>query len=189
MKHKAIAIFKWMQQNNSDNIFTDSVLFKLHAINLDPVGSDEITSYEYKVSKPFLNKQQILFVGNNGHFYCREDLPANGEFSDILENGIAEKLIQILFDSKCYIDKSAFDEAITVQEFQPIPRGANPYLHDLFHQGVGLAGNWEVMFSKPQVTDENADPSLTYLILVNTKTGRRFNLDLTEANKFLSEEV
>lgn len=93
------------------------------------------------------------------------------------------KYIDAMFRSGYFVDRSVFDEAVTVQERSSIPPGSNPYNYDDIRMGCDIGHNWQAMFHSPVRTEEDPKPSLTELVLINTKTGRRFHLDLTRANE------
>lgn len=68
-------------------------------------------------------------------------------------------------------------EPIKVKELPPLHPNVNPYIFDSVRQGVKLSGNWEAMFQQ----DLKCSHDQSELILVNTKTGRCFKLDMTNA--------
>ena len=66
----------------------------------------------------------------------------------------------------------------TTKELSPIPAGANPFHHDESHMGTELVRGWVAMH---QGYDRKDDPmALPYIILVNTRSGQRIQVDLTE---------
>lgn len=67
--------------------------------------------------------------------------------------------------------------AIKVEESESFPPNCNPFHHDMYHSGCHLTGHWTAMFS---TVVKDGEPE--YIYLINTKTGRRFRLDLTAAN-------
>lgn len=60
-----------------------------------------------------------------------------------------------------------------VQHIESIPAG-NPFQHDLYHMGTRLGTNCMVMYGKH---DNKEQP---YIIIVNTKTGERVQINLNE---------
>ena len=72
--------------------------------------------------------------------------------------------------------------AIKVEEVESYPPNCNPFNQDLFHMGSQITGNWMAMY-KEHIARKPEDDEAQYMYLINTKTGRRFRLDLSEANK------
>lgn len=67
---------------------------------------------------------------------------------------------------------------LTTRDLDPFPPASNPFHHDAFHMGTQLPGGWMAMHRS--VSD---DQDLKYLILINTKTGQRIQLDINKVNK------
>lgn len=64
----------------------------------------------------------------------------------------------------------------TARHLAPIPAGDNPFHHDAFHMGTTLVRGWMVMHTG---FDRKENPlDLTYVILVNTRTGQRIRINL-----------
>lgn len=103
------------------------------------------------------------------------------EKSEYLPENKAVKYIDLLID---HFDKQEeFAQAITVREMSSIPPGTNPYHYDSIRMGCNISQNWQAMFYTAQSSEEDPKPSLSELVLINTKTGRRFHLDLTKADE------
>lgn len=59
-----------------------------------------------------------------------------------------------------------------------IPANSNPFHFDGYHMGTDLVRGWTVMHEG--YDHKEAPQPLTYLILINTRTGKRFRLDLPQ---------
>lgn len=100
-----------------------------------------------------------------------------------LNDACVNNYIDAMFQAGHFVDQSMFAQAVTVQERSSIPPGSNPYLHDSIRMGCDIGHHWQAMFYSPQSSEEDPKPCLKELVLINTKTGRRFHLDLTKANE------
>lgn len=70
----------------------------------------------------------------------------------------------------------------SVREMTFFPRNCNPFHHDLSHMGTPLVRGWVAMhegYGRPDVEDQ-----LRYVILVNTRTGRRLRVDISELEDY-----
>ena len=64
---------------------------------------------------------------------------------------------------------------LKIVELSPFPENCNPFHHDLSHMGTPIGKDLMLMHSNHN-TEE-----CKYLIFVNTKTGKRFRLELDES--------
>lgn len=73
----------------------------------------------------------------------------------------------------------------TAMELSSIPVNSSPYVHDRERSGTHLWGGWEAMWKSEKAYGKDGTPydEMDELILVDTKTGRRFSVDLTEITK------
>jgi hypothetical protein len=58
----------------------------------------------------------------------------------------------------------------TIEELESIPAESNPFHHDLYNMGTQMGKDLMIMHGNHSSED------CEYLILVNTKTGRRFRI-------------
>lgn len=74
--------------------------------------------------------------------------------------------------------------AISVIELPPFPENCNPFHHDLVAMGSALSGGWFAMYHQHAGKDTDGVPyeEPETIVLVNSRTGRRFELDMTFAN-------
>lgn len=66
---------------------------------------------------------------------------------------------------------------VNIKELESIPAGSNPFHHDLFNMGTPINDSWIIMH-----TSSNQRP-LPYMILVNSTTGQRIELNLDQLNE------
>lgn len=64
----------------------------------------------------------------------------------------------------------------TVEDMEPIPAGANPFVHDDYSMGTDLVRGWTVMH--PGFDNKEEPRALQWLYLVNTRTGQRIKIKL-----------
>lgn len=68
------------------------------------------------------------------------------------------------------------DTGISISDLPRLPPGANPFHHDSYHMGSHLVRGWLAMHNG---FDNPTSPRpLDYIILINTRTGRRLKLTL-----------
>ena len=66
--------------------------------------------------------------------------------------------------------RSVEDTKGVLAELESFPPNSNPYHHDLYHCGEDFGKNYHLMYGS----------SRDYLIVIETKTGRRFKLNLID---------
>ena len=91
-----------------------------------------------------------------------------------------EECINLMIEHLGLGDK--YQTPISVKEIGSIPAGSNPYRHDEWRMGASISKFWEVMHTS------RGDGDIDNVILIHTKTGRRFSLDLYEAEKPVVEK-
>ncbi len=187
MRHKAQAIFEHLSElykrrklrSSSDENYSDylipsniSLLFRIEAV-YDTFDKEKISYFEVIIYSNDADKDIMKFsINSAGGMIVREDYEVEGDKHP------QEKYINLLVE-RFYLDWK-FQGPISVKEIEPIPPGANPYNHDSWRQGSSISKHWEVMFTS------NGEDGIENVRLINTKTGRRFDLDLYEAEKLLS---
>lgn len=84
-----------------------------------------------------------------------------------------------------------FKFPISMKELDPFPENCNPFHHDSWRMGTQVSGGWWAMYDQHPGVNREGDPypEPETLILVNSRTGRRFELDMTDANKPLVKEI
>lgn len=70
----------------------------------------------------------------------------------------------------------------TVHHLEPIPPESNPFHYDAYNMGTPLVRGWIVMHSGYDSEDQPFP--MTYLILVNTRTGQRIRIDMSKVTKW-----
>jgi len=180
--HHVIAIFQYFVNEGICIIATDDYQFIFKESSDD---NGELVSLTYFVTEISQSVSEITFYKNGCISGFKQVDPSinDEEGKDYLYGKDLLKYVDALFKEKQFQDKSAFDEAITVLEMSTIPPNANPYHYDSIRMGCDIGQNWQAMFHTAQNTREDPNPSLNELVLINTKTGRRFHLDLTKANE------
>ena len=180
--HTVIAVFEYFVNKNVSITATDDYQF-IYKESSDDNG--ELVSLTYFVTERNECVSEITFCKNGCISGFKQVGPSvnDEEGKDYLYGKDLLKYVDALVKEKQFEDKSAFDEAITVREMSTIPVDSNPYHYDSIRMGCSIGHNWEAMYYSPQSSERDLKPSLTELILINTKTGRRFHLDLTKANE------
>lgn len=65
-------------------------------------------------------------------------------------------------------------EGFKIRPMEAIPAYDNPFCHDAYNMGTALGSNLVVMY------DTFPDKPMDYLILVNTRTGKRIKVFMEE---------
>lgn len=185
--HAVIAVFEYFVNKKVSMTATDDYQFIFKESSDD---NGELVSLTYFVTEKNQCVSEITFYKNGCISGFKQVGPSinDEEGKDYLYGKDLLKYVDALFKEKQFEDKSAFDEAITVREMSTIPPNANPYHYDSIRMGCDIGQNWQAMFYTAQKSEEDSNPSLNELVLINTKTGRRFHLDLTKANELTSKE-
>lgn len=180
--HRVKAVFDYLIKTTLEKIEFTNYEFDLIRKELGSHG--QIESFVYSVADSVKSIHVELNICSNGvifGFLINKDQPV--EDPEYLSEKELIKYVDLLMENKYFYDQSQFTEAITVREMSSIPAGANPYNHDSIRMGCDIGQNWQAMFYTAQSSEEDFKPSLNELVLINTKTGRRFHLDLTKANE------
>jgi hypothetical protein len=185
--HRVTAVIQWFFRLSQFLLEKEEIIagpYRWRSIKLyykgDRRSPDELVMISAIISEE--NKPDIeINLYPDGHYSGKiMDHPEDPTYlSDVDFN----KCVDAMFENGYYVDRSAFDEAITVVEIASIPPNSNPYHHDSIRMGCPIGHHWEAMYYSPQSSEQDPKPCLTELVLINTKTGRRFHLDLTKANE------
>jgi len=180
MKHKCIALFKYwigLKDIEKHQLFqkvkSEEVDF---IISVNKVYRD--TTVAYLLIDISDNKKDAFFqfTINSAGGYGVVGFP----FETIHEESkFLESYIETLIDF-CDLG-SQFQSPISVIEAESIPPNSNPYNHDRDRQGISLGSHWELMFTT------SGRRGLDNVRFVNLRTGRIFDLDLYDAEKFKGE--
>ena len=183
MRHKVIAIFNHLnrliglrkQKNNQSVRFYDylippsiSLVFNIVA-KYDSFSKDVISYFQVYIYDNVVEKKTMGFSINSAGGMLVED-----EF-DIGENP-QEKYVNELY-TYYFPSQPVAQQPISVMEIESIPPNSSPFHYDLSRMGVHIGGDWTIMYNS------NDSKGIDRVVLVNTKTGRRFDLDLFEAEK------
>lgn len=71
---------------------------------------------------------------------------------------------------------------LKVDRMESIPINANPYNHDLFHQGMHIGSNIVIMYAT-QKSKTGSTEICNYFIVCNKDTGERYRIALNEAGE------
>lgn len=192
VNHRITAVIQWIFRLSQFLLQKEEIKagpFRWHSIKLyykgDYQSPGELVMVSAVISEE--NKPDVeINLYPDGHYSGKimDDPKDPSYLTDVVFN----KYIDAMFEAGYYVDHSAFDEAFTVREMSTIPPNANPYHYDSIRMGCDIGQNWQAMFYTAQKSEEDSNPSLNELVLINTKTGRRFHLDLTKANELTSKE-
>lgn len=64
----------------------------------------------------------------------------------------------------------------SIVAMEPIPAGANPFIHDDFSMGTDLPRGWVIMH--PGFDSKDNPLAMEWIYLVNTRTGQRIQIEL-----------
>lgn len=161
-------MFQESQVNNHFQIKNDRYRLKAN------INYDDFNKSTFYVTVEIHDIQQdedigVFYLNIEGKFWYLDiyDDPLSQEE----EQKITHKAIEILklfFDVKKYENSPA-----SVKELTSIPPNANPFVYDRERSGVEIIPGYVAMFMTPM---EGQD--LETFILVNTRTGRRIEIDL-----------
>lgn len=173
MRHKAQAIFEYLALNVSDdqpkmfqNVMLEEVPHDVVVYRVTTGGSF------YIVIEIFVAGELIVKSSINNAGGMVMDLPDNDEGAAKQEEILLPYINAMLV--KFQLHTQFLNAPIHVQEVESIPPGANPFNHDLWRMGTPIDKDLILMYS-------NSRPDqITHVVLVNTKTGRRFDLDISE---------
>lgn len=173
MRHKAQAIFDHLALNVSDdqpkmfqNVMLEEVSHDVAAYRVTTGGSF------YIVIEIFVAGELVIKSSINNAGGMVMDHPDNDEGAAKQEEILLPYINAMLIKFDLY--QQFLNAPIHVREVESIPPGANPFNHDLWRMGTPIDKDLILMYS-------NSRPDqITHVVLVNTKTGRRFDLDLSE---------
>jgi len=169
MKHKIQALYSYISKLPSDKA-RDIVLDEVEILFSEP-ERDNTDSFRVTVFNRTTKSKIVSFhINSYGGVYQSDDIDVTQYIEGMLqETGLAHE----------------FPCAISVKELDQYPENCNPFLHDLFSMGADISGGWMAMHSNHFGNDLNGrpHPEPQTIVLVNVRTGRRFELDMTEANK------
>lgn len=187
MRHKAQAIYDYVIGN-----FNQQKIITLYLTSVIPVEEGSIVGKELIVNiqasfDTFNVPPKVSYIDFT-FFYKDDKEKAIMSFSINSAGGMftsepfqakdtlkpPEKYLDVLLDE--FNLEHLFKGPISVKEIEPIPPGSNPYLFDHDRAGIPLAGGWEFMYL-------SSNDGIRNVVLVNTRNGRRFDLDLYEASK------
>ncbi len=182
MRHKAIVLFNHFgcvfdnkkkmgsELKHVDFLkpFDTSIIFTISP-NYDDCDG-KIAYYTIIIHEKESNKVLMRFTINSGG-----GMNVHDDFFDSDNCFPQEEYINKLL-GRFSLDRE-FNSPISVIEIDPIPAGDNPYRHDNWRQGLSISKHWEVMFAT------HSKDEIDYVRLINTKTGRRFDIDLYDAEK------
>lgn len=182
MKHKAQAIYEFLVK-----------LFRRM-----PVGDVRELINTVVVGTRAYKATGLAEVGVDFIYYKIEFNPLHGpddtvRFAINEHGGVSQKLDDKERDLAPFIDamvrgfnlEGQFKSPISVKELEPFPENCNAFHHELTRMGCPVSGGWTAMYSEHHGLrhDGNLHPEPEIIVLVNERTGRRFELDMTDANK------
>lgn len=185
LNHRAKAIFQWLLSVTETEFITGPYHWHSLRSEVPELESSEPSYISVTVSEDDHHDVVLTFYACGSLSGIIMDNPKDPSY---LNDVAINKYIDAMFQAGYFFNQSIFAEAITVQEHASIPPGSNPYHHDSIRMGCDIGHHWQAMFYTPQSSEEDPKPCLTELMLINTKTGRRFHLDLTRANELPSEK-
>ena len=173
MKHLVQAIFAKLQTIYTTHNKTAYIRFlgggpELHVLKMD----DEVASL--RIDMP--DRAYRCYINKHGAFDIDSSVYDADDSAD-LYNADRRHVPTLLRTIAEGLDLAGdYYGKVTTKLLTPFPPGSNPYNFDHVRQGVPLYGSTEAMFHSSN------DGDLKELIIVNTRTGRRVEIDLSALN-------
>lgn len=188
--HRVQAVFEYLAKTSPTKLVIQDKNYEYNLISKNYGPDKELNCFVYSITDHVKKLCLELNICNNGVIFgeIKVNLDPSGkqvspEEPEYVDEKELIKYIDLLINRIFSDLQKEFDKAITVREMLSIPPGANPYHYDSIRMGCDIGQNWQAMFHSVQSSEEDPKPSLNEIVLINTKTGRRFHLDLTLANE------
>lgn len=181
--HRVQAVFEYLAKTSPTKFVIQDKNYEYNLVSKNYDRDNELNCFVYSVTDHVEKLRFELNICKDGVIFGTHGNEKFVEEPNYLYEKDLIKYIDLLINRVFSDLQKEFDKAVTVREMPSIPPDANPYQHDSIRMGSDIGYNWQVMFHTPRCSEEDPKPSLNEMVLINTKTGRRFHLDLTLADE------